>query len=344
MKAATDENGHTIFKLKALAETNGIAVPLSHSAMADASTTLALCQIIRSGAPEVWSQFLRFSQKATVESFMSEEDAFLVSETVGNHHRIRLVTPIGTHSERATRYYCLDLATNLDELREMSDGELICLCKSASRPIVTVRTNAAPTLWPLYDATQEHVAPFEDETQVLMRVAQIRTAGPFLERLRRAAEAAEPFYPPRAHVEEQLYAGGFPLPQDEILMRRFHAAPWEQRATLARQLSDARYHHLALRLIYLERPDLLAIERRYAADDEVRKRLMAATDANVPWRSIPAAQRDMKALLESRLEGDDLANQLRYLDYLEERAAALEMPISGAGRSCVSTDVCLTRQ
>ena len=93
IKPASDEDGRTIFKLKALAEANGIAVPLSHDAMADVSTTHALCQIIRNRTPEIWSQFLRFSQKASVESFITEEDAFLVSETIGNHHRARVVTP-----------------------------------------------------------------------------------------------------------------------------------------------------------------------------------------------------------------------------------------------------------
>ena len=63
MRPATDQNGHAIFRLKPLAEANGIAAPMSHSAMADVSTTLALCQVIKNHAPDIWSQFLRFSQK-----------------------------------------------------------------------------------------------------------------------------------------------------------------------------------------------------------------------------------------------------------------------------------------
>ena len=130
IKPAIDDNGRTIFKLKALAEANGIATPLSHDAMADVSTTLALCKIIADRAPDIWSQFLRFSNKASVESFISEESAFMVSETFGNHHRARVVTPIGRHSELAIRHYCLDVGTDLHTLRRMSDDELISLCKS----------------------------------------------------------------------------------------------------------------------------------------------------------------------------------------------------------------------
>ena len=327
LKPAIDENGRTIFKLKALAEANGITVPSSHNAMADVSTTLALCKLIRHHAPEIWSQFLRFSKKASVESFISEEDAFLIWETFGNNPRVRIVTPIGKHSELAIRYYCLDVSVDLNTLREMSDDALISLCQETTRPIVTVRTNAAPTLWALYDATQEHLAPFENEDEVLERVAQLQEDRPFLERLRKAVQAAEPTYPPSPHVEEQIYEHGFPSSQDEALMQRFHTAPWEERPELALQLSDARYRRLAFRLIYLEQPNLLDTKYRCAAGEEVRKRLLAPLNAVVPWRSIPMAHRDLKTLLTSGLEGDDLASQLRYSEYLKERADAL------AGRS-----------
>lgn len=327
MKPAINENGHTTFKLTALAEANGIATPLSHDAMADVSTTLALCKIIADRAPDIWSQFLRFSKKASVESFISEESAFMVSETFGNHYRARVVTPIGRHSEREIRHYCLDIGTDLHTLRGMSDDELISLCKSDRRPVMTVRTNAAPTLWALYDTPQEHLAPFDDEAEILTWVAQLREDKPFLERLQKAAQAAEPIYPPPVHIEEKIYEGEFPSLEDKNLMLRFHAVPWKERARLARQLTDTRYRRLALRLIYLERPSLLATEKRCAAHEEMRKRLMAPLDAKVPWLSIPVAQRDLKTLLSNGLKSDDLDRQLRYSDYLNNRADALAQPI-----------------
>ena len=47
---------------------------------------------------------------------------------------------------------------------------------------------------------------------------------------------------------------------------------------------------------------------------------MAAPDSDVPWRSIPAAQRDLEALLESGLQEIEVTTLTRYRDYLEERA------------------------
>ncbi len=325
LKPGTDDDGRKKFRLKLLAKANGITAPMSHHAMADVTTTLALCQLIKNGASEVWSQFLKFSQKSSVESFITDEDAFLVSETIGNDHRARVVTLIGRHAEQPTKHFCLDVNTDLDMLQGMSDGELVNLCGSSARPIVTIRTNAAPTLWALYEAEPSHFAPFEDEAEVLDRVQRLRADKDFLERLRHAAQSAEPDFPPSPHLEEQIYGHTFPSRKDENLMHEFRAASWEERAVLARQFSDSRYRRIALRLIFFEHPGLLTIENQTAIDDAMRRRLMPAPDANVPWRSIPEARRDLEALLDSDLHELEQTTFAGYLDYLEERAKPVSL-------------------
>ena len=323
MVPATDDDGHKIFRLNLLAEANGIAAPTSHRAMADVSTTLALCQLIKNGASEIWSQFLRFSQRRSVERFITDEDAFLVSETIGNDHRTRVITRIGRHTEQPARHYCLDIGSDLDALRHMPDGDLVDLCRSSARPTVTIRTNAAPMLWALHEADPEHLVPFETEAEVIHRVERLREDKSFLERLRNAVQTAEPDFPPSPHLEEQIYGHPFPPREDEDLMEEFRVASWERRADLARQFRDARYRRIALRLIFFEQPDLLAIEDQTAFDDAMRKRLMTAPDADVPWLSLPAAKRDLEALLESDLQDVDVAPLARYREYLEERTATL---------------------
>jgi exodeoxyribonuclease-1 len=327
LRPAVDSTGREVFKFKPLAEANAIATPLAHEAMADVLTMHSLCVLVRTRAPEIWSQFLRFSRKSSVESFITDEEAFLFSEMVGNRHRARIVMRIGQHTEQAIRHYCLDLNTDIEQLRVLTQDELVELCKSADRPVVTIRTNAAPTLWALYDATPEHLAPF-DETELLERVAQLRDDRPFLARLCRAAQAAEPEYSPSPHVEEQLYERGFPPTEDKILMTKFHAAPWEEKAVLARRFRDERYRRLALRLLYIERPDLLKADLRLASERELRNRLMAAADAGTRWRSIPVALREAQILVATNIDPGDLARQLNYVAYLNERAGALSLPLA----------------
>jgi exodeoxyribonuclease-1 len=326
---AKDDKGQLVFKLKALAQANGILVLLSHEAMADVATTLALCQHVKAAAPEVWSQFLRFSQKASVEAFITGEDAFLVSETVGNQHRTRVVTHIGRHTEQSIRHYCLDLGSDIAALRAMTHDELIDACKNYRRPVVTVRTNAAPTLWALYEATPEHLTPF-DESEVLNAAAAVREDKGFVERLCNAAQAAEPVYPASPHVEEQLYEQGFPASQDEALMPRFHAASWEERPALARQFEDERYRRLSHRLVFFDRPDLLSDDYRRGAADELRRRLVSSLEAKPRWRSIPAAQWEINILVEEGIDGDALARQRQYAAYLDRRRLELLAPLAVA--------------
>jgi exodeoxyribonuclease-1 len=188
---------------------------------------------------------------------------------------------------------------------------------------VTVRTNAAPTLWALYEALPEHLAPF-DEAEVLELVDGLRNDRPFLERLRRAAQAAEKVYPPSPQVEEQLYQGSFPPQQDKILMAQFHTAPWQEHVGLARRFQDQRYRRLALRLVYFERPDLVSPELRRAWELELRNRLTAPVEANAGWCSIPSARREAELLIAGGLDGRRLNLQRQLLDHLDAEAHRIE--------------------
>ena len=312
---ATNDGCET-FKLTPLAQANRIAVPTPGNASADVEALLGLCRIVKEQAPDIWSQFVRFSKKTTVDSFIADEEAFVFSETVGNRHWTRVVTPIGTHTEQRARHYCLPLNADIDALRTMSDRRLFDLSRSPDRPTITIRSNAAPTLWPLYEAANQQLAPFSDEAEILERVARIREDTALLGRLRHAAQSAEPDYPPSPYLEDQIYSQPFPSRQDAELMEEFHALPWEARSSLARRFDEPTYRRLALRLIYFERPDLLSLTHRTALQAAVHRRLAAAPETNSPWRSIPTAQRDLKALLTSGNHQDHATVLAQYLDHL----------------------------
>ena len=329
LRPAQDSEGRRLFKLKALAEANGIAVPRAHEALADVGTTLALCRHIQQHASDIWSQFVKFSKKSVVDAFVRDEEAFLFSETVGNDHRIRILTRIGQHRDQAVRQYCLDLAFDLDELRRFDDEALAQVCRSANRPIATVRVNAAPTLWALYEALPEHLAPF-DETEVLRKVGELRDDKALIERLCRAAQAAEPIYPPSPHVEEQIYGGDYTCDEDDALMRQFHQFAWPARVTLPGRFADKRFQRLAQRLIYFARPDLLPESQKVAIDREVERRLTHAVDPSIRWRSIPTALAELQALMQKDLS-DDARQRLAALElHLLARQASLAHAPSAA--------------
>jgi exodeoxyribonuclease-1 len=322
LRPAIDAEGRPVFRLRQLAEANGIEVGAAHEAMPDVMTTLALCQHVFKLAPDVWSQFLKFSQKATVESFINDEEAFLFSETIGNRHRPRIVTRIGGNPDQAGRHYCFDLGADVEALRNLTDEGLTELCRSKDRPIVTIRSNAAPTLWALYEATPEHLAPF-DEGEILKRVADIKDDKSFLERLRRAAYAAEPSYPPSSHVEEQIYQGGFTQFADRNLMQQFHSAPWPQRLELAEQFADGRHKRLAKRLIYFEQADLLSENQRTAMAREINRRLADSVVSDARWRSVPKAIAEFEALQHLEMSADQKILLAAYQAYLADQRLLL---------------------
>jgi exodeoxyribonuclease-1 len=318
-----DTEGRKVFRLAALAEANGIAASTAHVAMADVELTLALCRLIRQGAPELWSRFLQFSQRSVVEQFIKDENAFVLFEMLGNQPDSRLVTRIGEHDQVRTRQYCLDLHADIDLLQAMSHDEIVALLRQRPRPLAVVRTNAAPAICPLYDATTEQLDGFSED-EIVSRAQDIRADRDLIAKLRSAAQDAERVYPPSPHVEERLYGHPFPDASDARLMTQFHASTWDERAGLIQQFSDKRYRRLARRLVYFERPDLLPTKQREAMDVEISRRLLDPSPDLARWLSIPLAIAATNVLLASVSGGPDEVRLREYANHLEDRQSQLQ--------------------
>ena len=63
LKIPRDEDGRPVFRLADLAAANGFASGGAHDAMRDVELTLQLCHRVREGAPDIWSNFMRFASK-----------------------------------------------------------------------------------------------------------------------------------------------------------------------------------------------------------------------------------------------------------------------------------------
>ena len=98
---------------------------------------------------------------------------------------------------------------------------------------------------------------------------------------------------PSVHVEERIYEA-FTSDADTLLMMEFHNVAWPMRPTIAARLTDDRLRKLALRLIYVERRDVLQAGEQTRLDELVMSRLMASDD--VPWMTIPKALHEIMAL------------------------------------------------
>lgn len=318
LAAPVDESGRRVFRLGELARANGIDPGSGHDAMADVQTTLALCRLIRDGAPELWSGFMRFANKAAVLDFIRDEDAFAVFEPFGGSQDVHCVTRIGISPNDQNAHFVLDLGHDLDRLRKMAHSELVAAIRD-ERVVRKLKVNASAIVAQIWE-----LAPHQTgvtEADLAHDARSVKGDTDFVCRLNLAAAECEPVWPPSPHVEMQIY-DGFIKDADAALCVGFHRVSWEQRLAFVQKFQDGRLKRLAQRLIYFERPDLLAPDRRTAMADEVERRVCGlASDS--PWLTIPGALEEIAGLLAKDFGGLDHPLQALKAHFTERLARSL---------------------
>jgi len=317
LKCARDADGRRVFRLAELARANGIDPGQSHTAAADVGTTLALCQLIAAEAPDLWSSFMRFSNKAAVLEFIAEHDAFAAFEFTGGRQDVRPVTAIDfVPADRNVRY-CLDLTADLNALRRMAADELLAEISKRDGPIRRLKANASPIVTELWELDAKSLGDLS-EADLEATAAAVRGDESFVRRLVAAAIASETAWPKSPHVELQIY-DAFIQDHDEGVCQRFHAAPWPDRLAIVDHFQDRRLRRLARRLIYFERPDLLDADMRGRMDSIVWDRL-GSQEPNAPGRTFAAALQELDEL-QAEVGAID-SSLLSYRAYLQAQLVA----------------------
>jgi len=119
-----DDNGQRVFELERIAPLNGLAHQNAHDALADVEATIFLCRKIMERAPDLWSTFMQFSQKATVVDHISAEDVFSLSDFYFGNHYSWPVTTIGSNPRNSSEYYVYNLAIKPQDLATATDEDL----------------------------------------------------------------------------------------------------------------------------------------------------------------------------------------------------------------------------
>lgn len=296
MRAGLEPGGRPTHRLGAMAAANGVPSRALHDAAADVDAMLGLCRLVRAGAPDLWSTFLRFSAKPAVVDFVRDEEAFAYFDYFGRPQVMHFLTRVGINSNDANSHYCLDLASDIDALRKLDDVELPQRLTQEPRPIRRLKVNASPLLYPLWDIEPDRFVDLTED-ELARRASSVRADPEFMAALTRAAASIETVYPPSEHVEQQIYGGNFISDADSALSRQFHNLPWQARLDVAQRFQDGRLRRLARRLIYFESPHVLdEPERRLIIDDIVARRRGEGRYPTPPWTTISQALSELDAM------------------------------------------------
>lgn len=283
-----NHKGHGTFSLDPLSRANGYEPAHAHDALSDVQTTIHLAKILKKNAPAVWSQAVRFSKKASVEEFLSAGEVCILTESFKGKTYQYPVVQIGVDPSYSSLLVVADVTKGYSKFSDLTDDEKLDWLGASPQPIRKVKANASPMLMPV-----EEIDSFRDlAVDFLLDAAQELSANESLCR-----DLTSTFLDRIDHefknefVEQQLY-DNFADRKTEQQWLDFHQAPWENRWEIVKNMHDARYRKLGVRLIFEHSPSSLPTQTQKMMTEFVATKISGAGLDNPPWRTIPKATAD----------------------------------------------------
>ncbi|TAM79640.1 MAG: exodeoxyribonuclease I [Acidobacteria bacterium] len=316
LKFPTDEEGQKVFKLDRVAPANGFKHDRAHSAMGDVEATMFLCRLIIEKAPDIWSSFMRFSTKAAVANYITEERVFCVSDFFFGNPFSYIVTTIGQNKKNSVEWYIYDLSVDPKSLLALSEAQLAARLDRSPKPLRRLKSNAAPMLFPAEDAPKSCKGLEHGLKELERRAKTLQADAALRQRLISAFESLKEEYPSSPHIEKQIYDGFFEE-ADEKLMDAFHEAEWSRRYAIVERFQDLRLRTIGRQLIHFERPALLdkTICRKHQV--AAAKRLLGQGE-DISWLTLPKALEQLEEMLATA-SGAELKLLREHDQYLRER-------------------------
>jgi len=311
--------GQPTFKLDRLAPANGFTHTAAHDAIGDVEAMIYMCRLLAERAEGLWSNFVRFAQKASVLDFAETNVVFLLTDFYSGNGKGYpwMVTAIGPNPENSSELFVFDLSNDPEDLVSLADDKLVERLTRKPKPVRSMRANACPCILRYEDAPAHLCSGLPDIDELRRRATRIEGDEALANRLIAAFVGARKEREASVHVEEQIYAK-FTDNADQVVMAKFHETNWSNRLAMLDCLSDTRLRKLGKRLIYVEAPEVMSPDAHRQNQTAIAKRLMAA-EGTVPWVTLPKAIRETDDLLVASSDSEmSLLKGLR--DYLAKRS------------------------
>lgn len=318
-----NEKGKRSFKLEHLAPAFGFKGHDAHDALGDVDATMHVANTIRARSPELWRATHSLRSKAAVEGLLAAGQPVVKLDWnhSGDRAAVRVLLPICRDAEIPTKWWCFNLASDPKRVLGVQPAQLIRAFKSSGgvTAIVGVPTNKMPLVFSMDDpAIAGLTIEFDSELIDRLRMDVSLPAS-----ICAASQIISDGYAEKAHVQEQLYSGGFfPTADDQALFDAFHRAVPAQKCEIIGSFHDSRARELGKLLMGSEWPTAMRPGDRAAYLDELQYRMMAT---DVPWMSIPKALEEIRSMRPA--VGETAAILDEYEDYLRAwsvRAESLE--------------------
>jgi exodeoxyribonuclease-1 len=288
--------------------------------MGDVEATIHLARLLREKAPDLWSASMQFSQKATASDHLQSERLVCFGEHYYGKPYAWTVTFLGVNHANNADHLVYDLSVDPESLIDLDDDDLASRLGRSPKPVRTVKVNAAPIFLPFPDFVGATSCHSVDEEILEERASFIEGNQDFRDRLVDTFLSIKKAPEESSHVEAKIYAG-FTSDADWKLLDKFHQSPWEQRQAILAKLNDDRLKELGLRLIFLERPDVLDLETRKRMELWNSDRLLGVGDC--AWLSLEGALEKLEKLMDG-LDADGCALLEQHKAWLEKRLASIK--------------------
>jgi exodeoxyribonuclease-1 len=278
-----------------IAEANGIEIGDAHDAIADCKLMISLLEIINNQKPELIDFFLSISSKPGVQAAVQQPGFLGLGEVFRREVFKYPVVPCGSMAPNDLMFF--DLSFEPEEIFSLDTQDIYSMVQKPSKsgPFKKYGINKTIPLCPSDLIEDKNI--FDTDFALLEeRATQVRENTDFQALVSQAmADKINNWNNEYDHIEQMIYAGGFPSREDKELMADFHRIDSaEERIKICRNITDERHRLFAERLICQFYPQEAPEDMTSRYQHLIAERL---TEEG-PWGSMDKVVQETAKLLE----------------------------------------------
>tara|TARA_B100000674_G_scaffold455952_1_gene430139 strand:- start:301 stop:1305 length:1005 start_codon:yes stop_codon:yes gene_type:complete len=316
------EDGPAIsLKQADLAEANGIEIGDAHDAIADCKLMISLLKIINEKNPELIDFFLGISSKIGLQEAV-QKPGFLGLGEVFKREVFRYpVVPCGSKAPNDLMFF--DLSFEPDEIFDLDTQEIYSMVQKPGKtgPFKKYGINKTIPICPSSMIDDKEV--FDIDFSILEeRAKQVRENIDFQTLVSQAmADKINNWNNEYQHIEQMIYAGGFPSKEDKDLMADFHRIDSaKERIKICRNISDERHRLFAERLICQFYPHDAPEDMMNRYQSLITQRL----NEDGPWGSMTKVMAELDKLLEKDNSSETQSILEDTKEFLTQRSISID--------------------